>query len=38
MKSKKRKEKIFSILGTPDYIEPEVLKHKVYGQEIDWCP
>ena len=36
MKSKKRREKAFSTVGTPDYIAPEVFKQKGYGQEIDW--
>ena len=36
MKSKKRREKAFSTVGTPDYIAPEVFKRKGYGQEIDW--
>ena len=36
MKSKKRREKAFSTVGTPDYIAPEVFKQQGYGQEIDW--
>ena len=36
LKSKKRREKAFSTVGTPDYIAPEVFKQKGYGQEIDW--
>ena len=36
MKSKKRREKAFSTVGTPDYIAPEVFKQNGYGQEIDW--
>ena len=36
MKSKKRREKAFSTVGTPDYIAPEVFRQNGYGQEIDW--
>ena len=36
LKSKKRREKAFSTVGTPDYIAPEVFKQQGYGQEIDW--
>ena len=36
LKSKKRRQKAFSTVGTPDYIAPEVFKQKGYGQEIDW--
>ena len=36
LKTKKRREKAFSTVGTPDYIAPEVFKQKGYGQEIDW--
>ena len=36
MKSKKRRAFAFSTVGTPDYIAPEVIRQKGYGQEIDW--
>ena len=36
LKLKKRREKAFSTVGTPDYIAPEVFRQKGYGQEIDW--
>ena len=36
MKSKKRRAFAYSTVGTPDYIAPEVIKQKGYGQEIDW--
>ena len=36
MKNKKRREFAFSTVGTPDYIAPEVIRQKGYGQEIDW--
>ena len=36
MKSKKRRAFAFSTVGTPDYIAPEVIMQKGYGQEIDW--
>ena len=34
--SKKRRAFAFSTVGTPDYIAPEVIRQKGYGQEIDW--
>ena len=36
MKSKKRRAFAYSTVGTPDYIAPEVIRQKGYGQEIDW--
>ena len=36
MKNKKRRAFAFSTVGTPDYIAPEVIRQKGYGQEIDW--
>ena len=36
LKSKKRRAFAFSTVGTPDYIAPEVIRQKGYGQEIDW--
>ena len=36
MKNKKRRAFAYSTVGTPDYIAPEVIKQKGYGQEIDW--
>ena len=33
---KKNRLLSYSIVGTPDYIAPEVFSHKGYGQEIDW--
>ena len=36
LKNKKRREFAFSTVGTPDYIAPEVIRQKGYGQEIDW--
>ena len=36
IKNKKRRAFAFSTVGTPDYIAPEVIKQKGYGQEIDW--
>ena len=34
--NKKRRAFAFSTVGTPDYIAPEVIRQKGYGQEIDW--
>lgn len=31
-----KREKLFSTVGTPDYIAPEVLMKKGYGKEVDW--
>ena len=36
IKNKKRRAFAFSTVGTPDYIAPEVIRQKGYGQEIDW--
>ena len=36
MKNKKRRAFAYSTVGTPDYIAPEVIRQKGYGQEIDW--
>ncbi len=36
LKNKKRRAFAFSTVGTPDYIAPEVIRQKGYGQEIDW--
>ena len=36
MKNKKRRAFTFSKTGTPDYIAPEIIRQKGYGQEIDW--
>ena len=36
IKSKKRREYVYSTVGTPDYIAPEVFNQKGYGQEVDW--
>ena len=36
IKNKKRRYFAFSTVGTPDYIAPEVIRQKGYGQEIDW--
>jgi len=33
---KKRREMVFSNVGTPDYTAPEVLQQKGYGKECDW--
>lgn len=33
---KKKHRKIFSTVGTPDYIAPEVLEKDGYGKEVDW--
>jgi len=34
--TKKRREMVFSNVGTPDYTAPEVLQQKGYGKECDW--
>ena len=31
-----KREKIFSTVGTPDYIAPEVLTHKGHNHAVDW--
>lgn len=31
-----KREKIFSTVGTPDYIAPEVLMKQGYSKEVDW--
>jgi serine/threonine protein kinase len=37
MKSQHRvRELVYSTVGTPDYIAPEVLQQKGYGFECDW--
>jgi len=33
---KKRRTLAVSVVGTPDYIAPEVLSQKGYGRECDW--
>lgn len=33
---RERREKLFSTVGTPDYIAPEVLLKHGYGKECDW--
>ncbi len=32
----KRRKKLFSTVGTPDYIAPEVFFHKGYDYRVDW--
>lgn len=34
--TKKRREMVYSNVGTPDYTAPEVLQQKGYGKECDW--
>lgn len=34
--SKNRKQKAFSIVGSPEYMSPEILSESGYGEEVDW--
>lgn len=34
--TKKRREMVYSNVGTPDYTAPEVLQQRGYGKECDW--
>jgi len=35
-----KRQKAFSVVGSPDYMSPEVITHdnnaRLYGREVDW--
>jgi serine/threonine protein kinase len=31
-----QKQQAYSIVGSPDYMSPEVLRQEGYGEEVDW--